>query len=54
MLIMETIGKIRRLHYVHGKGFKTIARELNLSKNTVKKILRKDTPKTQYQRSHQG
>ena len=32
MLIMETIGKIRRLYYVQGKGYKTIARELRLSK----------------------
>ena len=54
MLIMETIGKIRRLHHVQGKGYKTIARELNLSKNTVKKVLRKDMTKTQYQRVHQG
>jgi len=36
MLIMETIGKIRRLYYVEGKGYKTIARELRLSKNTVR------------------
>jgi DNA-binding CsgD family transcriptional regulator len=37
---METIAKIRRLYHVDGKGFKTIARELKLSKNTVKKIIR--------------
>lgn len=54
MLIMETIGKIRRLYYVQGKGFKTIARELKLSKNTVKKILRTDITKAQYQSSHRG
>lgn len=49
MLIMETIAKIRRLHYVEGKGFKTIARALRLSKNTVKKVLRSDKTKFHYQ-----
>lgn len=52
MLIMETIGKIRRLYHVQGKGYKTIARELNLSKNTVKKALQQGITKTQYQCSH--
>ncbi|MCD8499760.1 MAG: hypothetical protein LRY43_01255 [Gammaproteobacteria bacterium] len=50
MLIMETIAKIRRLYHVGGKGFKTIARELNLSKNTVKKIIREDKTASDYQR----
>lgn len=50
MLIMETIAKIRRLYHVNGKGFKTIARELQLSKNTVKKIIRNDKTVLQYQR----
>lgn len=54
MLIMETIGKIRRLYYVQGKEFKTIARELKLSKNTVKKILRTAITKAQYKSSHRG
>ena len=43
MIIVETIAKIRRLYYVQNKGIKTIARELNLSKNTVKKVIREDT-----------
>lgn len=51
---METIAKIRRLHYVNGKGFKTIARELRLSKNTVKKIIREDKTEIGYHRSRQG
>lgn len=50
MLIVETIAKIRRLYHVNGKGFKTIARELQLSKNTVKKIIRSDETVLQYQR----
>ncbi len=54
MLIMETIAKIRRLYHVNGKGFKTIARELNLSKNTVKKIIRSDKTELEYQRQESG
>ena len=54
MLIMETIAKIRRLYYVNGKGFKTIARELRLSKNTVKKVIRADKTEQSYQRNHQS
>jgi len=51
---METIAKIRRLYHVNGKGFKTIARELKLSKNTVKKIIRSEETVSQYQRQDQG
>lgn len=51
---MESIAKIRRLHYVQGKGFKTIARELKISKNTVKKIIRQDITETHYERSRGG
>src|SRR5574338_678332 len=54
MLTMETIAKIRRLYHVNGKGFKTIARELKLSKNTVKKIIRNDETVLHYQRQQQG
>lgn len=51
---METIAKIRRLYHVKGKGFKTIARELKLSKNTIKKIIRNDETVFHYQRHQQG
>ena len=54
MLIMETIGKIRRLHYAQGKGYKTIARELKLSKNTVKKVLRQGLIRAEYKRVNKG
>lgn len=37
---MESIAKIRRMYFVDSKGIKTIARELSISKNTVKKIIR--------------
>jgi len=50
MLIMESISKIRRLYHVQGKGFKTIARELKVSKNTVKRIIREDITAPEYKK----
>lgn len=38
---METVLKIRRMHLVDGKSISAIARETGLSRNTVKKHLRK-------------
>src|SRR6202051_12236 len=40
MLIVETIGRIRREHFVQGKTIREIARDLKLSRNTVRKVLR--------------
>jgi predicted transcriptional regulator len=40
MLIVETIGRIRREHLVQGKTIREIARDLKLSRNTVRKVLR--------------
>ena len=37
---METIGRIRREHFVKGKPIKEIMRELKVSRNTVRKVLR--------------
>ena len=54
MLTVETIAKIRRLYYVNGKGFKTIARELHVSKNTVKKVIRGDKTTMTYHRKRQS
>ena len=45
MFIVESIAKIRRMYYVEGKGIRTIARALNISKNTVKKVIRSDKTK---------
>ena len=42
MLIVETIGRIRREYFVQGKSIKEIARDLRLSRNTVRKVLRSD------------
>lgn len=40
MLIVETIAKIRRAHFIDGKSIKQICRELQLSRNTVRKVTR--------------
>ena len=40
MFIVESIAKIRRMYHVDGKAIKVIARELNISKNTVRKVIR--------------
>jgi DNA-binding CsgD family transcriptional regulator len=37
MLVVETIGRIRREYFVQGKSIKEIARDLRLSRNTVRK-----------------
>ena len=37
---METIGRIRREHFVRGKSIKEIVRELKVSRNTVRKVPR--------------
>lgn len=51
---METIGKIRRMYYVDGKAIKAIARELNISKNTVKKVIRSDQTKFELAKYSKG
>jgi len=40
MLVVETIGRIRREHFVRGKSIKEIVRALKVSRNTVRKFLR--------------
>ena len=40
MLVVETIAKIRRAHFIDGKSIKQICRELRLSRNTVRKVIR--------------
>lgn len=49
---METIGKIRRRHKVKGESISAIARDLKLSRNTVKKYLTAETEPL-YQRERQ-
>lgn len=49
---METIGKIRRRHKIKGESISAIARDLNLSRNTVKKYLNAEVDPV-YQRDRQ-
>src|ERR1700729_1006390 len=53
MLVVETIGRIRREHFIHGKSIKEIARDLRLSHNTVRKVLRSDETSFSYERQVQ-
>jgi transposase len=53
MLVVETIGRIRREHFVQGKSIKEIARDLNLSRNTVRKVLRSEETSFSYERQVQ-
>jgi transposase len=53
MLIVETVGRIRREHFIKGKSIKEIARDLNVSRNTVRKILRSGETSFSYEREVQ-
>ena len=53
MLIVETIARIRREHLVKGKSIKEIARELKLSRNTVRRVLRSGETAFSYEREVQ-
>ena len=53
MLVVETIARIRREARVKGKPIKAIARDLHLSRNTVRKVLRSDDTAFAYARSVQ-
>jgi transposase len=53
MLIVETIGRIRREHFVKGKTIKEIVRDLGISRNTVRKALRSEETSFVYGRDTQ-
>ena len=42
MLVVETIARIRRGHFVQGKSIKAICRELHVSRKVVRKVLRSE------------
>ena len=50
MLVVETIAKIRRMHFSQGMGIKTICRELKLSKKVVRKVVRSGATEFSYKR----
>jgi transposase len=53
MLVVETVGRIRREHFVNGKSIKEIARALKVSRNTVRKVLRSGATAFEYSRQVQ-
>ena len=53
MLVVETIAKIRRAHFIEGKSIKQICRELRVSRNTVRKVIRSGATEFTYDRTTQ-
>ena len=53
MLTVETIGRIRREHFIKGKTIKEIARDLKVSRNTVRRVLRSGATSFEYERDIQ-
>ncbi|MFL5283462.1 MAG: IS21 family transposase [Rhodopila sp.] len=53
MLVVETVGRIRREHFIQGKPIREIARDLGISRNTVRKVLRSGKTAFAYERDVQ-
>ena len=53
MLVVETIARIRREFFVQGKTIKEIVRDLKVSRNTVRKVLRSGATAFTYEREVQ-
>jgi len=53
MLVVETVGRIRREFFVKGKTIKEIVRDLKVSRNTVRKVLRSGATSFEYERAVQ-
>ena len=53
MLTVETIGRIRREYFFRGKTIKEIVRDLKVSRNTVRKVLRSGKTSFEYDRDFQ-
>ena len=53
MLVVETIARIRRAHFAQGKSIKAISRELGISRNTIRRVLRSEATSFSYERSTQ-
>src|SRR5277367_4390326 len=53
MLTVETIGRIRREHFIKGKTIKEIARDLKVSRNTVRRVPRSGATSFEYERDVQ-
>ncbi|MGY4448950.1 transposase [Bradyrhizobium sp. i1.3.1] len=53
MLVVETIGKIRRAYFVDGRPIKAICRELGVSRKVVRKVIRSQATEFRYERETQ-
>ena len=53
MLIVETIGKIRRTFFRQGKSIKAICRELRVSRKVVRNVIRSKVTEFRYEREAQ-
>ena len=53
MLVVDTIARIRRAHFVDGKSIKQITREFDLARNTVRRVLRSGETAFSYEREIQ-
>ena len=53
MLTVETIAKIRRFYHRDKKSIRQIAKDMNLARNTVRKIIRSDDTEMNYERKSQ-
>ncbi len=53
MLVVDTIARIRRAHFVDGKSIKQITREFDLARNTVRRVLRSGETTFSYEREVQ-
>src|SRR6202140_3021161 len=53
MLVVETVARIRREHFAKGKTIREIARDLGVSRNTVRKVLRSGETSFEYERNVQ-
>jgi transcriptional regulator with XRE-family HTH domain len=50
---VDTIARVRRAFHAQGWSMKRISRELHVSRNTVRKILRSGETDFTYERGHQ-
>src|SRR5918911_5588656 len=53
MLIVETIGKIRRAYFAQEKPIKAICREFRVSRKVVRKVIRSQATEFRYKRGRQ-
>ena len=50
---VDTIARVRREHFVRHRSIREISRDLHLSRNTVRKILRSEATEFHYERDVQ-